>query len=344
MGDAFMEQWPKVRKLAVLERMLVIRRFEESLVHLFEQHAFMAHYHLYIGQEATGMAIMETLRPGDKLATTHRNHGHVLGRGADPARAMAEILCRTTGLCNGFGGTLHLTDPDLGFLHTSSIVGGCIGLATGAAFALKKEGGENVAVAFFGDGSLEEGISYEAMNFAALWELPVVYICENNSRGALGSVKGGFPTSVSAVKDLTSIPRCFDMPVESVDGRNLDEVFAAASRLVDHARKRKGPAFLHAVTERWAGSKPLWPELPTGDTDIAMAWDEDRIGGEHADWYRNHDPILIFARSLSKDGAASRDEITAIDRRVSDQMAAACKFAVDSPLPPPETALQHVFA
>jgi acetoin:2,6-dichlorophenolindophenol oxidoreductase subunit alpha len=121
-------------------------------------------------------------------------------------------------------------------------------------------------------------------------------------------------------------------------------VFAAASRLVDHARKRKGPAFLHAVTERWAGSKPLWPELPTGDTDIAMAWDEDRIGGEHADWYRNHDPILIFARSLSKDGAASRDEITAIDRRVSDQMAAACKFAVDSPLPPPETALQHVFA
>ena len=105
-----MEQWPKVRKLVVLERMLVIRRFEESLVHLFEQHAFMAHYHLYIGQEATGMAIMETLRPGDKLATTHRNHGHVLGRGADPARAMAEILCRTTGLCNGFGGTLHLTD------------------------------------------------------------------------------------------------------------------------------------------------------------------------------------------------------------------------------------------
>ena len=202
-----MDQWPKARKLDVLERMLVIRRFEESLVHLFEQHAFMAHYHLYIGQEATGVAVLETLRPGDKLATTHRNHGHVLGRGADPARAMAEILCRTTGLCNGYGGTLHLTEPDLGFLHTSSIVGGCIGLATGAAFALKKEGGEAIAVAFFGDGSLEEGISYEAMNFAALWSLPILYVCENNSRGALGSVKGGFPTSVSAVKDLTSMPQ-----------------------------------------------------------------------------------------------------------------------------------------
>src|SRR5262249_60129505 len=133
-----MDKWPKARKLKVLERMLVIRRFEESLVHLFEQHAFMAHYHLYIGQEATGVAILETLKSGDKLATTHRNHGHVLGRGADPARAMAEILTRTTGLCNGYGGTLHLTEPDLGFLHTPSIVGGCSRLATGAAFPLQK--------------------------------------------------------------------------------------------------------------------------------------------------------------------------------------------------------------
>jgi pyruvate dehydrogenase E1 component alpha subunit len=339
-----MDQWPKARKLGALERMLVIRRFEESLVHLFEQRAFMAHYHLYIGQEATGVAIMETLKGGDKLATTHRNHGHVLGRGADPGRAMAEILCRTTGLCHGYGGTLHLTEPDLGFIHTSSIVGGCISLATGAAFALKKEGGDAIAVAFFGDGSLEEGISFEAMNFAALWSLPILYVCENNSRGALGSVKGGFPTSVSAVKDIASMPKCFDMPVENVDGRNFDEVFAAASRLVDHARKRKGPAFLHAVTERWAGSKPLWPELPTGLTDIAMAWDFGRIGGEHADWYRNHDPVLIYAHKLLQEGAATREELAALDRKVSAQMAEARKFAVESPLPPADTALAHVFA
>jgi len=338
------QDWPKARKLGVLERMLVIRRFEESLVQLFEARAFMAHYHLYIGQEATGVAVIETLQPGDKLATTHRNHGHVLGRGADPARALAEILTRTTGLCNGYGGTLHLTDPDLGFLHTSSIVGGGIGLATGAAFALKNEGGDAVAVAFFGDGSLEEGISYEAMNFAALWSLPVVYVCENNSRGALGSVKGGFPTSVSAVTDLTNVPKCFDMPVESVDGRNVDEVFAAASRLVAHARQRKGPVFLHAVTERWAGSKPLWPELPTGITDIAMAWDDSGIGGQHADWYRDHDPVLIYARKLLGGGDAGRDEIAALDAKVSADMAAGRKFAVDSPLPPPHTALRHVFA
>jgi pyruvate dehydrogenase E1 component alpha subunit len=339
-----MTVWDKPRKHRVLERMLAIRRFEESLVRLFEQHAFMAHYHLYIGQEATGVAVMETLRPGDRLATTHRNHGHVLARGADPARAMAEILTRTTGLCNGYGGTLHLTDPDVGFLHTSSIVGGCIGLATGAAFALKNEGGDAVAVAFFGDGSLEEGISYESMNFAALWSLPVVYVCENNSKGALGSVKGGFPTSVSAVKDIGRMPHLFDMPFEEVDGRDVDAVFAATSRLVAHARARRGPVFLHAVTERWAGSKPLWPELPTGETDIRMAWDDGNVGGEHADWYRNHDPVLIYTRKLLKEGSASRDEIVALDNRVNADMAAARKFALESPLPAAETALDHVLA
>ncbi len=337
------ESWNKPQKLKILEQMLVIRRFEESLVHLFEQQAFMAHFHLYIGQEATGVAMMETLKAGDKLATTHRNHGHVLARGADPARAMAEILCRTTGLCHGYGGTLHLTDPDVGFIHTSSIVGGCISLATGAAFALKNEGGDSVAVAFFGDGSLEEGISFESMNFAALWSLPIVYVCENNSKGALGSVKGGFPTMVSAVKDITSIPKCFGMPVETVDGRNVDDVHAAMSRLVSHARERKGPAFLHAVTERWAGSKPLWPELPTGVTDLSMAWNDSGISGEHADWYRNHDPILIYVRELLRDGA-SREEIIALDRAVDARMAQARKFAQESPLPPAETALDHVLA
>jgi pyruvate dehydrogenase E1 component alpha subunit len=338
------EAWDKARKLNVLEKMLVIRRFEESLVHLFNAHAFMAHYHLYIGQEATGVAVMETLKAGDRLATTHRNHGHVLARGADPARAMAEILTRTTGLCNGFGGTLHLTDPDIGFIHTSSIVGGCISLATGAAFALKKEGGDNVAVAFFGDGSLEEGISYEAMNFAALWSLPIVYICENNSKGALGSVKGGFPTMVSAVKDIKRMPQLFDMPCEEVDGRDVDAVFVATSRLVEHARERKGPAFLHAVTDRFAGSKPLWPELPTGDTDITMAWQTAPFTGEHADWYRNHDPVFIYVRKLMQAGEITADEVTALDRRVSEEMAAARKFALESPLPAAETAFDHVFA
>ncbi len=336
--------WSAAHKTAVLDRMLLIRRFEEGLVRLFEQHAFMAHYHLYIGQEATGVAVVEALSAADRIATTHRCHGHVLARGADPGRALAEILGRSTGYCGGRGGTMHLSVPELGFIATSGIVGGCIGLANGAAFALKQAAGDAVVAAFFGDGSLEEGVSYESMNFAALLSLPVVYVCENNSKGALGSVGGGFPTSVSAVKDLTDIPRCFGIPVETVDGRDVEQVFAAASRAVAHARQRKGPVFLHAVTERWAGSQPLWPELATGETDLAMAWDASRISGPHAAWYGQHDPVLLYARQLLAAGVLRQDELAAMDRSVADRIAAAGQFALDSPLPPAGALLDHVFA
>ena len=302
------DRWDKARKLSVLERMLVIRRFEESLVHLFEQKAFMAHYHLYIGQEATGVAIMETLEAGDRLPTTHRNHGHLLARGADPARAMAEILYPTTGLCNGYGGTLHLTDPDIGFLHTSSIVGGSIGLATGAAFALKNEGGDAVAVAFFGDGSLEEGISYEVDEFRCAVVPSGPLVCENNSQRRARLRQGRLSHLGVGGQGLTSIPNCFDMPVASVDGRNFDAVFAAASPLIDHARKRKGPVFLHAVTERWAGSKPLWPELPTGDTDIAMAWESAKIAASMRTGTATTIRSSSTCAASSPTGGATRDE------------------------------------
>ena len=170
-----------------LERMLTIRRFEEAVNKLFhDDHAFMTHFHLYIGQESTGVGLMEALGDGDKLATHHRNHGHILARGSDPKKALAEILGRETGLNKGAGGTLHMSDPDLGFISTSSIVGGSISLANGAAFALKQEGGDAIAVGLFGDGALEEGIAYESLNLAALYELPVLFVCENNSEGALG--------------------------------------------------------------------------------------------------------------------------------------------------------------
>ena len=252
------ETWEEDRRRSALERMLTIRRFEEAVNKLFhEDHAFMTHFHLYIGQESTGVGLMEALGTDDKLATHHRNHGHLIARGSDPKKALAEILGRETGLNRGAGGTLHLSDPGLGFISTSSIVGGSISLANGAAFALKQEGGDAIAVGLFGDGALEEGIAYESLNLAALYELPVLFVCENNSPGALGSAGGGFPTSVSAVKDLTTIPKTFGIPVETVDGRDLEAVNELAAKAVEHCRARKGPFFIHAVTERWAGSQPL---------------------------------------------------------------------------------------
>jgi acetoin:2,6-dichlorophenolindophenol oxidoreductase subunit alpha len=223
-----MADWDAARKKDALERMLTIRRFEETVVGLFQAHEFMTHFHLYIGQEATGVPLMQALGPDDKIATHHRNHGHILSRGTDPKIALAEILGRENGMNRGAGGTMHLSDVDRGFLSTSAIVGGSISLSIGAAFALKNQGGDAVSVGLFGDGALEEGVSYESLNFAALWSLPVVFVCENNSDGALGSAGGGFPTSVSAVDDLTKIPATFGIPVETVDGRDVEAVFDVA--------------------------------------------------------------------------------------------------------------------
>jgi pyruvate dehydrogenase E1 component alpha subunit len=336
--------WDKDRSMRALESMLTIRRFEETVVGLFLEHEFMTHYHLYIGQEATGVALMEALGPNDKIATHHRNHGHVLARGVEPKLALAEILGRDAGINHGAGGTMHMTEPDLGFISTSAIVGGSISLATGAGFAMKSQGGDAIAVGLFGDGALEEGVSYESLNLAALWDLPVLYVCENNSEGALGSAGGGFPTSVSAVDDLTDIPKTFGIPVETVDGREVDAVFDVVSRAVDHARARKGPFFVHVATARYAGTQPLWPTLPTGETDITMAWDDSGISGEHEQWYREHDPVLRYARQLLIDGSIDQDGLTELDAQVRERIAEARQFALDSPRPTPESALDNVFA
>src|SRR4051794_10894065 len=331
-------------KRETLESMMTIRRFEEAVVGLFEAHEFMTHFHLYIGQEATGVALMSALGPDDKIATHHRNHGHVLARGVDPKLALAEILGRTSGINHGASGTMHMTEPELGFLSTSAIVGGSISLATGAGFALKSQGGDAIAVGLFGDGALEEGVAYESLNLGALWDLPVLYVCENNSEGALGSAGGGFPTSVSAVDDLTDIPRTFGIPVETVDGRDPDAVFEVVSKGVAHTRARKGPFFVHVATARFAGTQPLWPTLPTGATEISMAWDESAPAGEHEQWYREHDPVLRYARELLASGEASQDDLTQLDARLRERIADARQFALDSPRPTPESALDNVFA
>jgi TPP-dependent pyruvate/acetoin dehydrogenase alpha subunit len=149
---------------------------------------------------------------------------------------------------------------------------------------------------------------------------------------------------VSAVKDLTAIPRTFDIPVEEVDGRDPEAVYDVAVRGVEHTRARKGPFFIHVATDRWAGSQMLWPDITTGKLDISMAWDDTETGGEHADWYREHDPILIYARKMLAADEITQDELTALDKQVSDTMAEAKQFALDSPAPKPETALDNVFA
>jgi acetoin:2,6-dichlorophenolindophenol oxidoreductase subunit alpha len=324
-----------------LERMLLIRRFEEAVLRLSKQ--FVGHYHLYIGQEATGVAVMAALDKRDRLATTHRNHGHLLARGADPARALAEILGRATGLNGGRGGTIHLSDPDLGFISTSGIVGGCIGLGVGAGYACRQRRDGSVAVPFFGDGALEEGVAFEALNIAALWRLPVVFMCENNSTGSWAPGEG-YPTLVHASSDLRLIPQSVGIATVRIDGADAAAAYAAATDAVARCRAGAGPVFIEAMTRRWPGSNPLWPEPATGTTDIGMATGEAAAEGEHRDWLDDHDPVLRLGRSLANSGRNAIARMHEIDRATRSRIDAAVTFALDSPLPSAATAFAHVFA
>lgn len=329
--------------LSIFERMLMIRHFEEAVIQLYQQGHFVSHYHIYIGQEATGGAVLEALDEKDLICTTHRNHGHIIGRGCDPRRAMAEILGRATGFNGGRGGTLHISDFSRGFLSTSAVVGGCAGLATGAGFGVKVKGASQVAVGFFGDGSLEEGLVVESFNIAALWKLPVIYVCENNSSGALGPQQGGYPTAITATDSFTRLPAAYGIHCLKVDGTDTSAMHAAAIEAIRRCRAGNGPVFIEAFTTRWPGSSPLWPELATV-TDLEAAFEPARLTGPHAEWSRHHDPLLRAAREVVAAGHTSRDELLARDNAARTKIAAAAKSAIDDPMPTAATVGDHVFA
>lgn len=331
------------RRLAIFESMLKMRRLEEAVALMSKDHPF-GHYHLYIGQEATGAAVIEAMQEEDLATTTHRNHGHLVGRGTDEGRILAEILGRADGTNGGRGGTLHVTDRSRGFLSTSAVVGGSIGLGTGAAQGLKRQARGSICTAFFGDGALEEGIAFEAMNIAALWNLPVLYVCENNSRGALGARAGEFPTSEMAAPNLSGIPESLGIRTAVVDGADPEAVYDATYEAIGRLRQGEGPFFLEARTARWPGSRPLWPELSTGETDLSLAWEPSRIAGEHAGWIRDHDPILRYARRLIERDGVEPTRLEAINARVAERIAAARIFAASSPWPDPAGVCDLVFA
>jgi acetoin:2,6-dichlorophenolindophenol oxidoreductase subunit alpha len=328
----------------LFELMLLMRRFEESVAKMNEQKHFTGHYHLYIGQEATGAPAISQLERRDSLTTTHRNHGHVIARGAEPSLALAEIMGRATGLSAGRGGTIHLTDPALGFLSTSGVVGGSISLGVGGAFARKHRNDGSIHMALFGDSALEEGVAYEALNLAALWKLPVVFLCENNSAESWERSRGGYTTLTHAASDLLRIPQAMGIQTARVDGTDVAEVHAAIAEAIARCRAGNGPVFVEAMTRRWAGSAPLWPELATGVTDLRMATGEAAMSGPHQAWYEQNDPVLKLARALLATSAAVKERLFEIDRKVTARIAAAESFAIASPMPAPETALRHVFA
>ena len=324
--------------------MLLVRRWEERLIVLATEEVSFGHFHVYIGQESIGLPVLCALRPTDIIFTTHRNHGYLLGRGADPGRLLAEVLGKATGLNHGKGGTLHASAPELGIPHTSAIVGGVLPIAAGAGLAAQKKGRDQVSVALFGDGAMEEGAAFETLNIAALWRIPIVFLCENNTNEAIGAAAGGYPASVIAASDLGDIARSVSVPAVSVDGTDAGAVFSSVRDAVARARAGDGPTFVEAVVTRWPGSNPLWPELPAGVTELRFAWEPEAAPDKLVRWYRDQDGLLRYIRESVAAGVASRDEVADIDSDVSSLVEEAVRFATTSPYPAPETAFEDVFA
>ncbi|MGH2512241.1 MAG: thiamine pyrophosphate-dependent dehydrogenase E1 component subunit alpha [Candidatus Limnocylindrales bacterium] len=328
--------------VAQFQTMVRIRRFEEALILLAADHD-IGHFHVYIGQEATGVPALALLKTGDVSYTTHRNHGHLIARGVDPARMLAEILGKATGTNGGYGGTLHLASAEHGFPTTSSSVGGPLPIAAGSAFAFQVLGLDQVSVSLFGDGALEEGVWHETVNIAAMRHLPLIFLCENNSLEALGQKANEYPSSTLAAVELTDLVVPFGVPVTVVDGTDSGAVHGAMTTALERARGGGGPTFIEARTVRWPGNRPLWPQLLTGRTVLEMAWDEELIGDEHRAWHSHQDGLLRYARELLAAGLIDSAGIQAIDARALAEMDAAREFALSSPYPEPEQALDHVF-
>ena len=337
---------PKVPRESLLElcrRMLLIRHFEERLIHLHDEERFSGHYHVYIGQEATGVPALSCLERGDFLFTTHRNHGHLLARGADPRRLFAEILGRKDGYNKGKGGTFHLAASELGFFHTSGIVGGIIPLATGTAYAARAKKSGQITVCLFGDGALEEGAAPEAFNLASLWKLPVLFLCENNGKYGAGRAVGAAQSPTMAVYPLTDLPATYKIPAKQIDGTDAGAVHVAVSEAVAKIRRGEGPQFIETQTVRWPGSETNWPVVPVA-TDAAMAWDVSSVPEAVREWYRSSDPVLIFIRELWEKKQATKEDIAELDRDMRKAVEQAANFALASPFPEPEEALKDVFA
>ncbi len=337
---------PSDLALRFLRTMLRIRRLEERCIHFAEQGGGLirAHYHLAIGQEAAATGACAALFTTDRVFTTHRNHGHVIAKGGDPGRVLAEIVGRAGGYLGGRGGTFHVAAPDLGILHTSAIVGGCLPLAAGSALATKRRRGQRATLVFFGDGTMEEGVFAETMNIAQLWRLPLVFYMENNSVSPRERAGRGSPTSEHAAAALSDVPRAFRIDTATVDGTDVEAVFGLVRRLVERVRFGEGPFFVESRTTRWPGNYGSFPKLVGGDTDISWAWDLAAAPDAVRAWTAESDPAIGYAAKLLWRGIVDRDGLRALDAEVCAEIDAAARFALASPPPDPAEATAHVYA
>jgi pyruvate dehydrogenase E1 component alpha subunit len=304
--------------------MLTIRRFEERCNYLYLEGRIPSTLHLYIGQEAVATGVCAHLRRDDYLWSTHRPHGHAIAKGVEPRAIMAELMAKTTGCCQGKGGSMHVGDVGVGMFPAIAIVGGNAPLAAGTALANKWLDQDQVTVCFFGEGAANEGAVHEAMNMAAIWDLPVVYVCENNLYAASTPVSTAFK-----IEDIADRAAGYGMPGLVVDGNDVEAVHEVAGEAITRARRREGPTLIEAKTYRQCGHSRSDPRTYRTRTEEAL-WEA-------------RDPIHGLAQRLKDRNLADDAWLAAVESEVEAVVDHAVEFAEESPSPQPQDALKHVF-
>jgi len=309
---------------SALESLLAIRFFEEAVDGLFARGLMHGTMHLSIGQEAVATGVCAALRKTDFITSTHRGHSHCIAKGADLTRMMAELLAKQTGYCRGRGGSMHIADVETGNLGANGIVAGGIPIAAGAALAQKMKGNDNVVVSFFGDGATNEGAFHEAMNLAAIWDLPVIFVCENNKYGMSNSTE--FSMRIEHISERAA---SYGFEGVTVDGNDVDEVFQAAAAAVEKARAGNGPTLIECVTYRHKGHSK-------SDKNLY------RTKEEIEDW-KTKDPIGRFEHKAIEAGALNQDQVDAITEKMRDAVRAAITEASSAPDSDPAELLASVY-
>src|SRR5262244_3177458 len=313
--------------LRMYRQMVMIRLFEEQVNDLYTRALMPGLAHLYIGEEAVAVGVCEALRRDDFITSTHRGHGHCLAKGASVNRMFAELLGKESGYCRGKGGSMHIADPETGNLGANAIVGGSAGIATGAALSAKRLGTGQVAVCFFGDGALGQGLLYEVMNMSALWKLPVIYVCENNLYNEYTH------NSETIAGDMLKRAAGFGVEGRSIDGQDVKTVYATAKEIVERVRSGAGPAFLVCQTYRFLGHH-------VGD----VSREYYRSKQEEQMWKTQRDPITLLADWLLKEKLADRAQLDGIQKEVKAEVDRAVQFATAAPYPSSDKVDQDVYA
>ena len=314
--------------LQMLRKMLLIRRFDEAVVELVERGEIVGIVHTYIGEEAVAVGACAALNDDDYITGNHRSHGHPIAKGGDVNRAMAELFGKSTGYCNGKGGSMHLADFSVGILGESGILGSALPVAVGAALASKLRKETKVVIPFFGDGASNEGACHETMNLASVWKLPVVFVCENNQY----AVTTSYQESVS-VENISDRASAYNMPGVLVDGQDAVAMYEATRAAVERARKGEGPSLIEGRTYRYR-------EHSEGIDRILR---EPYRSEEEVEAWRKRDPIKLHQEHLLEAGVANQAEIDEIAEGVETAIAGALQFARESPLPEPEDLFDDLF-